>query len=41
MNEKLININTESIDLNLLQVDDELLEPLVTRVFKKLEYFNQ
>lgn len=41
MKEKLIGINTESIDLNLLQMDEELLEPLVFSVFRKLEYFNE
>lgn len=40
MKAKLLGINTESIDLNLLQMDEELLEPLVFSVFRKLEYFN-
>ncbi len=41
MKERLSSINTESIDLNLLQIDEELLEPLVFSVFRQLEYFNE
>lgn len=36
---KLNQINIESTDLNLLQVDEDLLEGLVVKVLRKVEFF--